>query len=114
VAVALGEPKHAKRYCGELAPNSTCLVQKDESPYAIYGLKRGGLGSWVNFDLMKAGKRASDAGFKQDKPVGDVMMLPGTFIVDKMGVIQFAHYGQHAGDHPDMKNLLTVGQTLKG
>jgi peroxiredoxin len=35
-------------------------------------------------------------------------MLPGTFIVDQQGIIQYAYYSEHAGDHPEVGELLAV------
>lgn len=34
------------------------------------------------------------------------MRLTATFIVDRDGIIRYAHYGKHAGDHPDIADLL--------
>ncbi len=42
----------------------------------------------------------------QGRPTGDVRMLPGTFIVDRNGLIQFTYYSVHAGDTPRIERLL--------
>ena len=45
-------------------------------------------------------------GFLQGAATGDAAMLSGTFVVTSDGVIQYAYYGEHAGDHPDLGELL--------
>jgi hypothetical protein len=40
-------------------------------------------------------------------------MLPGTFIVDKHGIIQYTYYSKHAGDHPDIADLIAVANPLR-
>jgi hypothetical protein len=52
------------------------------------------------------------AGLIPEAPTGDVRMLPGTFIVDRQGRVQFAHYSKHAGDHPEISTLLKATAAL--
>lgn len=108
VAVALGEPKHAERYCGSLAPSIDCYCNKTAEVYEVYGLQRAGLTGLLNPGMATAALRAASRGHVQGKPTGDVKMLPGTFIVDKEGLIQYAYYSSHAGDHPDLTAVCAV------
>ncbi len=112
VAVAMGETKHAERYCGELAPDVTCVLQEDADPYKAYGLTQGGVKELMSFDVLKAGIRSYAKGHRQGQVMGDTRMLPGAFIVDTHGKIRYAYYGKHAGDHPPMHELLEVGKSL--
>jgi len=105
VALALGEPKHAERYCGKLAPSIDCYCNQEADVYEAYGLQRAGLTSLLNPGLAKATMRAASRGHAQGKATGDVKMLPGTFIVDTEGIIRYAYYSSHAGDHPDLVDL---------
>lgn len=106
VAVGLGEPKHARHFCGKLAPHLTCHIDLDKTAYQQYGLKKGGVMALFSPSVFVAGARAAAAGHIQGEATGDTSMLPGTFIVDADGVIQFAYYSTHAGDHPDIKKML--------
>ena len=102
----MGEPKHARRYCGKLTADITCLTNKEGDVYRAYGIGRTGLSSTLNPGLIKASLRAAAAGHVQGKATGDVAMLGATFIVDREGIIQYIHYDTHAGDQPDLVNLL--------
>ena len=101
-AVGLGKPHHAAHYCDKLAPGITCHVDNQKDVYATYGLGQAGLSSLLNPKLGLAAARAAARGHVQGKATGDVKMLPGTFVVDQNGRIQYAYYSSHAGDHPDL------------
>lgn len=112
IAIALGQPRHARRYCGSLAPSITCLSDEGKQGYAAYGLEQGGLRAFLSPDLFKAGARAMRQGYVGGEPIGDVRMLPGTFIINQ-GRIVYAYYSAHAGDHPPMEDLIHTGKSLR-
>lgn len=112
IAVGLGEPKHARRYCGKLAPGITCLTDKTTGSHQKYGLRQGTSGEMISLDLMKASVRALSSGHIQGQATGDPKMLPGTFIVDCEGRVGYAHYSKHAGDTPPIADLARIGQQL--
>ena len=109
----MGEPKHAERYCGQLAPSITCLTNETTMPYETYGLQQGKLGELMSPAVVVASVRALARGSSQGKTIGDAKMLPGTFIVDKRGIIQYAYYSKHAGDHPKIADLIVAANRLK-
>ncbi len=108
VAVGLGQPKHALRYCPSLAPSATCVVGHGTEAHIAYGLKRGGLLQLAGPQVIASGVRATSKGIVQGATTGDPTMLSGTFVVDQDGVIQYAFYSANAGDHPDLGEVLTV------
>ena len=105
-AIGLGEPKHARHFCGKLAPSVTCYVDQDKKAYATYGLRQAGLTEMMNPAMYLASARAVASGQIQGEATGDTWMLPGTFIIDGDGIIQYAYYSRHAGDHPDINAML--------
>jgi peroxiredoxin len=112
VGVAMGQPKQAERYCGKLAPSVTCLTDETTLPYQTYGLQQGKLNELISPEVVFASIRALARGSSQGETVGDAKMLPGTFIVDKQGIIQYAYYSKHAGDHPNIADLIAAANTL--
>jgi peroxiredoxin len=113
VSVAMGEPKHAERYCGKLAPSITCLTNETTMPYETYGLQQGKLGELMSPAVVVASARALARGSSRGETIGDAKMLPGTFIVDRHGIIQYTYYSKHAGDHPDIADLIAAANTLR-
>ncbi len=106
----MGEPKHAERYCGKLAPSVDCLTDETTAPYLTYGLSRGGAKELMSFDVAKAAVRAMARGNVQGKTIGDAQMMPGTFVIDRQGIIRYSYYSAHAGDHPPISALLAGGR----
>lgn len=112
VAIGLGQPKHAERFCGSLAPSVTCLTNEESDLNEAYGLTRGSLLQLAGLSGLRNGARAARAGFSQGQATGDVRMLPGTFIIDTDGRVRYAYYSANAGDHPDISELLTAAEQL--
>ena len=108
MTVGLGEPKHALNICGRLAPSLNCLVDGQKTAYAQYGLRQGTFSQLFSPAVIAAGARATMRGNTQGQATGDPKMLPGTFIVDQRGIVQYAYYSKHAGDHPEVEELLAV------
>ncbi len=113
VAIGLGEPKHAERYCGKLAPQATCLTDSTNGSHFSYGIGRATVGAFVNPALIRAGVRATGGKHFPGTPTGDVALLPATFLVDREGIIRYAYYSEHAGDHPVLADLLAAGAALR-
>lgn len=112
IAVGIGRPTHAERYCGKLTPNTTCFTDETTDSHQAYGLSQSSLKSLASLAVIKAGRRAIASGSRQGKATGDTKMLPGTFIVDREGIIRDVYYSEHAGDHPDIERLIAAAQAL--
>lgn len=110
VAIGLGQPKHARRFCTRLAPSITCLTNEKSRLHRTYGLERSGRFSALRPGVLAAAARAGARGHMQGTATGDMAIKPGTFIVDQAGIIQAAHFSAHSGDHPDLPELITEFQ----
>jgi peroxiredoxin len=106
VAIGLGQPKHARQFGDKLAPSILCLTNEEPDLYDAFGIGRGNPLRLISPDAIKAGARAASQGFTQGKATGDAMRLTATFIVDEQGIVRYAHYGKHAGDHADIDEVL--------
>lgn len=112
-AVGLGEPKHAQRYCGQLAPSVTCLCNQTKEAYTAFGLARGSFMQLVGPGVLINAAKATAQGFTQGEATGDTLMIGGTFVIDQNGLIRFAHYDAHAGDHPEFSEILKAVKQLR-
>jgi peroxiredoxin len=115
VTLALGEPKHAQRYCGKLAPHLDCFASDNNEGYYAWGLRQGTTAEFMEhgMDVMKASLKALASGHIQGMATGDAHMLPGTFIVDTDGVIRYAYYSAYAGDDPTIETLVSAARDMK-
>lgn len=115
VTLALGEPKHAERYCGKLAPDLECLADDKNDGYYAWGLRQGANGEMFkhSLDILKASAKAAASGHMQGAATGDQRMLPGTFIIDRDGIVRYAYYSAYAGDDPAIDVLVSEAQQMR-
>jgi peroxiredoxin len=106
IAVGVGSPGHAAKVCGKLAPGLTCYTDAEGVPHRLYGAGRGKVldalkpQQWANI------ARAASHGQMQGTATGDVAILGATFIVDRAGIIRYAHYDRIAGDNAPLEEIL--------
>ena len=115
LALGLGEPKHAERYCGKLAPHLTCFADSVNDGYYAWGLRQGTMAELREhgFDVLKASAKAFFDGHIQGAATGDAQMLPGTFIIDRDGIVRYAYYSAYAGDDPAIDVLIKQAAALR-
>ncbi len=86
-----------------------CLADRRREGYRTFGLRRGNLWSvLLNPAVLRRGFQAGRKGHHIEKIVGDAFQMPGTFIIDREGVIRYARYARHAGDHPSTSDLIAA------
>lgn len=77
------------------------MTSPDRSAHRSYGLRRGntdqvaGPRVWIPWLRNQLG-RQHQGRFGQ----GDVAQLAGTFVVDRSGIVRYAHRGKHSNDNP--------------
>jgi hypothetical protein len=101
----MGRPAAAREFCQRQHLPFICLSDANRASYRAYGLRRGSLREVVGPAALAAGLRAAARGHFASVPVDDVYQLGGTFLIDTGGVIRFARYPAHAGDHPSPAEL---------
>jgi peroxiredoxin len=82
-----------------------CLADPQRIAYQAYGVPRASVMQVAGPAVWAGGLKATlRAGFA--KPVGDVLQLHGSFIVDGQGVIRFIHLPAHSADQPANSELI--------
>ncbi len=94
--------------CGMLNVPYTCLGDPSGEAYEAYGLGRGGIWKMVNPHILYRGMVAFFGGHRQRRPVGDRFRLPGAFIIDPGGRIQWVWRGRDAADHASAFEILSA------
>jgi peroxiredoxin len=107
-AVAIGRPAHAARYCKSI----TCLADAEGDDYQTYGLREGGLKELASPEVVAAGLRAAMKGHLPGIGTGNTLMMPGTFVIDRSGIVRYAYYSRHAGDHPPIESLMNAARGI--
>ena len=106
VLITLGPAERAAPLCSSFPPSVVVLVDLEQQAYGAYGLVRGGLWQLAGPQVWPTALKAILQG-RVSRPAGDVRQLAGAFLVDRRGVIRYAHRASHAADFPDHEAILT-------
>jgi peroxiredoxin len=115
VLIGLGRPDQSAAFCFKRDLPFTCLSSPDRSAHRAYGLRRGTLDQvagprvWIPWIRNQLGKKHQGR-FGQ----GDTAQLPGTFVVDRAGIVRFAHRGTRSNDNPPNDEVLRALAPIAG
>lgn len=108
---ALGTPEECRTFFDKFDPDARAVSDPSEEFYTAFGLRRGSASNFISPAVFGAGLRAVMKGNLVGKPVGDVWMMPGAFLV-RDGVVHWKHIAEHTGDHPDLAEVARVARSL--
>jgi hypothetical protein len=57
--------------------------------------------------------RAMSRGYTPGIPRGDVMQMPGVFLIDTEGNIRYSYFSKDVSDHPPIDALLELNNLFK-
>jgi peroxiredoxin len=82
-----------------------CLADPERVAYKEFGVPKGTVGQVAGPAVWRGGLKAVvRAGI--GKPVGDVLQLHGSFIIDQHGIIRYVHLPRHSADRPTNEELI--------
>ena len=97
-------------------PEARAVSDKSKRFFNAFGLVRGGFKELFGPETFISGVRAALKGASIGKPVGDVRLMPGAFLVQNERFL-WRHDYQHIGDHPNFPHLPALiekmGSTIK-
>ena len=106
LVVSQGTPEQAEQFCREHHSPFPCFADPERQAYKAFALKRGTFNQVLGPAVVLKGIGAASQGFFTGRPVGDVMQLAGTFVIDTEGTVRLAHYNRDVTDHPSNQMLL--------
>jgi peroxiredoxin len=112
--VTQGDAQQAQALCDRFDAPFRCLADPQRDTYRAFGLKRGSLWEVVGPPVYAPGLRAAARGHYVERAIGDVMQLPGTFIIDREGIVRWAKVARHAADHPSVGEIVSALETMLG
>ena len=105
-AVGQGTPRDARRFGEQMSAPFPILSDADRAAYAAYGLMDGTVEQVYSATPGLRLAAAMLRGHLPHRTIGSVRQLPGTFVIDRNGIIRMAHPGLHAADVPEIATLL--------
>ncbi|HOM17421.1 MAG TPA: peroxiredoxin-like family protein [Thermoguttaceae bacterium] len=104
-AITLGPAEAAAKLFTPSEASVLILVDAEQQAYQAYGLGRGGFWQLAGPPVWSTALKAILRG-RVGRPSGDVRQLAGAFLVDRQGVIRYAHRASHSADFPDHEAIL--------
>ncbi len=109
-----GNPQQAQALCDRFRAPFPCLADPQRAGYKAFGLRRGSWWEVIGPAAIARGMEAARKGHHIERAIGDVMQLSGTFIIDREGIVRYARYGRHSGDHPQTSELVSALVAMGG
>lgn len=101
MAVGMGDAAEARVIVQQYAPNIMCMIDQNQQAYQQFGLGRAGLGAFFAPQVAIEAVKITREGYGTGSPIGgDVMQMPGTFVVNRMGNFALTYYSRSIADHP--------------
>lgn len=103
--VTMGTPDQMAEFRKRLDLPFACFADPGRIAYQAFELAKGSIGKVAGMAVWKKSFMAllrHGGGL----PVGDPMQMPGAFVIDSAGVIQFAHYPRNSADHPSHESMI--------
>jgi len=114
VLVGLGTPPEAAAFARKYDVPFPIIADPEKKLYRAFALKRMSPLGFLSPTLALKGVAAAARGHGIGIPSGDVLQLPGVFVIDTAGRIVFSHYGADPADHPDPEEILAVLRKYAG
>jgi peroxiredoxin len=89
------------------------LADPDRRAYRAYGLELGSVAQVMGPRVILKATLAALRGNLGGRAVGNVFQMPGTFVIDRGGLIRFCHRNRDSADNPPNRVLLTLAEQLR-
>lgn len=112
--ISLGTPEATAEFCASRASEEIfiCLSDMEKQAYRAFGLRRVDMAHLMTPHVWARGIQNMLHGYFAGMPKGDINQLPGVFIIDREGIIRYAHRHKDASDNPPNAELLDVLASL--
>ncbi|MCA9597521.1 MAG: AhpC/TSA family protein [Myxococcales bacterium] len=107
VIVGNGRPEHAQGFAERTNMHGKVFTDPSRATYRALGM-RGGVVNSLRFELFSNALRAYRNGHRQQRVQGDPWQQGGAIVVRPDGTLEYAYISRTAGDHPTVREILTV------
>ena len=86
-------------------PEARAVSDATKRFFTAFSLKRGSVSQLFGPEVIMRGLQATLKGHGIGRPVGDTLLMPGMFLVQKDQLL-WQHQYRHVGDHPDYVEVI--------
>ena len=108
VLAGLGTPAQAEQFRDEFSLSFPIICDPQKKLYRMYDLKGGIVADVASLSVLLKGLRTMSLGYRPGIPRGDVMQLPGVFLIDRDGNIRYSYFSKDSSDNPPVKTLIAL------
>jgi peroxiredoxin len=108
VIVGLGTPEQSEEFRKKFQVPFTLISDHKKDLYRAFGLKQMSPIGFLSPSMIIKGFSTMSKGHAMGVPEGDVRQLPGVFVINTDGRIEFSHYAENPADHPDPETILEL------
>lgn len=108
ILVGLGSFDQAEAFKKKFSLSFPIICDPEKKLYQTYGLGRGSAVSMASPAFLLKGLKTLSRGHTPGVPQGDIMQMPGVFLIDTSGNIRYAYYSKDPSDNPTIETLLTL------
>ena len=106
VLVGMSGVEEAEHFRSNFSLSYPLICDPGKKLYRLYSLGRASIISLTSPVLLLRGMRTMSRGYLPSVTTGDVMQLPGVFLVDTQGYVRFSHFSRDPSDYPPIDTLL--------
>ena len=108
VIVGLGTPEQSEEFKNKFQVPFPIISDPEKILYGAFGLKQMSPLGFLSPSLFAKSLSTMAKGHVMGIPAGDVRQLPGVFVINTDGRIEFSHYARDPADHPDPDTILEI------
>ncbi len=108
VIVGLGTPEQSEEFRKKFQVPFTIISDHVKKLYRAFGLRQMSPLGFLSPSMIIRGFSAMAKGHVMGVPEGDVRQLPGVFVINTDGQVEFSHYAENPADHPDPDAILEI------
>jgi peroxiredoxin len=108
VLVGMGSPEESQAFRRRFDVPFPLVCDPEKRLYTLYGLGTGKVAEVLSPRVLLRSLGALGRGHVPGRPQGDVLQMPGAFVIDRDGTVLLAHYSRDPADHPAPEALLAA------
>jgi peroxiredoxin len=106
-AVTQGTPSSTASLCGRHQVSFRCFADPTRQAYAAFGLGRGSVAQVMGPQVLLKATLSAMRG-NVGLPGGDIFQMPGTFVIDRDGIIRLAYRSDDISDLPPLETIFAA------
>ena len=112
VFVGMGTPDQTEAFKKQFSLSLPIICDPEKKLYQAYDLGKASLAGMASPTFLLKGMKTLFRGHAPGVPQGDVMQMPGVFLIDTSGNVRYAHYSKDPSDNPSIESLLALNDII--